>query len=160
MNNCVFAGSFDPLTKGHEKIIDNCIENYDKVFVVLGINPNKTPFFSDKERLEILSAVYCKNEKVKIVDYVNIKDYKLFLLKNNVSVYVRGIRNDADLDYEKKSEEYNKTLYPFVKTVYVNSDIGDVSSSLVRERIKNGQDFSEMVSKNAYEKIIEIIKKR
>ena len=58
MKTCVFAGTFDPLTKGHESFINGCLSLYDKVVVVIGENPEKTTFFSSLERAEIVKKVY------------------------------------------------------------------------------------------------------
>ena len=154
MKNCVFAGSFDPLTNGHVAVIDKCLNVYDKVFIVLGKNPNKKPMFSEEERGKMLFKVYGNNPKVEIVsfgDYEN--NYGKFLSDNNVEDYVRGIRDEKDLGFEKGYEEKNKKLYPFVKTVYIYIDgkNAKISSSMVREMIKRGEDFSGFVPKEVEE---------
>ena len=154
MKNCVFAGSFDPLTNGHVAVIHKCLNVYDKVFIVLGKNPNKKPMFSEEERAKMLFKVYGNNPKIKIVsfgDYEN--DYGKFLSDNNVEDYVRGIRDEKDLEFEKGYEEKNKKLYPFVKTVYIYIDgkNAKISSSMVREMINRGEDFSGFVPKEVEE---------
>ena len=47
MKNCVFAGTFDPFTNGHKKITEICKRLFDKVYVVVGENPDKSPFFPE-----------------------------------------------------------------------------------------------------------------
>ena len=64
MKVCVFAGSFDPFTKGHEFVVDKCLEIFDKVIVAIGVNTNKTPMFSLKERKEMIMKNYALNAPI------------------------------------------------------------------------------------------------
>ena len=61
MNVCVFAGTFDPVTNGHIDIVKKALCSFDKVVVALGINPEKTPFFSREVRLELLKLAFNEN---------------------------------------------------------------------------------------------------
>lgn len=161
MDECVFAGTFDPLTKGHEAIIKKAAELYGKVLVVLGENPNKKSFFSKRERLKILSSALL-GDKIEVVSYSEIPDYVSFLKNRGVKYYVRGIRDDADMQYEAAAETVNARLYPFLKTIYIRADdeCADISSTAVRKAIASGEDFSSMVSERAYAVINELLSKR
>lgn len=147
--NCVFAGSFDPITKGHENIIDKCLDKYDRVFVAIGDNKDKTPAFSLREREEILRCALKNKPRATAVVYADYKDaYSDFLKNNGVTVYVRGIRSEKDVEYENSYLKRNAELYPFIKTVYMSPDeeYKNISSTLVREALKNGKDVSEYLS--------------
>lgn len=153
MAKCVFAGTFDPMTTGHVSIVKKLNKKYDDVLVVIGNNPKKTTFFSLAERKQIAKLSLYKISGVRVIVYDDYKEnYKEFLDKNGYTVYARGIRNLVDLEYEKKAEEINKTLYPKLTTVYFYATDKDkkVSSSLVRDKIKNGKDYKRLVSKKAY----------
>ena len=146
MANCVFAGTFDPVTKGHVSIIDKCCLKYDIVFVVVGENPNKQCFFTREERVELLKKCFTTNPKVKVLAYFDLKeDYANFLKTQGVTDYVRGIRNDEDLKFEKQYEEKNKKIYPFITTKYMECDdiYKSVSSTIVKEQIKN-KDYENL----------------
>ena len=55
MKSCLFAGSFDPFTTGHRAVVERCLREYDKVYVVAMVNAKKTPLFSKEEKIEIIS---------------------------------------------------------------------------------------------------------
>lgn len=162
MKNCVFAGSFDPITIGHESIIEKCLNAYDKVLVVVGDNGNKKSVFTFAERVEIISFVYRDQPKVKVIDYSKVKqDYVSLLKREGVTEYVRGIRNQIDEDYENAQIQQNKEIYPFIKTVFISADneYKDVSSTLVRNKLANKEDLTGVVSQRAKEKIKQILSK-
>lgn len=160
--NCVFAGSFDPITKGHENIIDKCLDKYDRVFVAIGDNKDKTPAFSLREREEIVRCAIKDKPRATVVVYADYKDdgYAEFLKSNRVTVYVRGIRSEKDVEYENAYLKKNAELYPFIETVYMSPDeeFINISSTLVREALKNGKDVSEYLSPAANAAVNKIIK--
>lgn len=162
MAKCIFAGTFDPMTKGHVELIKRLKRKYDSVLVVIGNNPEKSTLFSLAERKEIAKRSLYKIQGVRVIVYDDYKqNYSEFLQKNGYDIYARGIRNAKDLEYEKKAEEINKKVYPFINTVYVGAKgkEKDISSSLVREKIKTGKDYKRLVSKKAYHLIKEFTKK-
>ena len=158
--NCVFAGTFDPITNGHKQIIDACLKEYNKVFVVIGENPNKKTTFPLDVRKEFIKNVYKTQPRVEVICYSDKKaNYKKFLLDNEITSYVRGIRDEKDLEFEKKYEEKNGELYPFVKTVYKKADekYKTVSSSGIKEKIKNGEDTDGLVPAEIKNELIKLI---
>src|SRR5262249_12119241 len=56
MRVAVYAGTFDPVTAGHVSVIARAARVFDRVLVVIAINPAKTCLFSIDERLEMLRA--------------------------------------------------------------------------------------------------------
>ncbi len=155
MANCVFAGTFDPVTKGHVSIINKCCLKYDMVLVVVGENPNKQCLFTREERVKLLKKCFENNAKVKVIAYYELKEnYADFLKKQGVTDYVRGIRNDEDLKFEKQYEEKNQEIYPFITTKYIECDdiFKSVSSTIVKEQIKK-EDY-----KNLPHECVELVK--
>lgn len=162
-NKCVFAGTFDPITKGHEQIINKCAENFDKVYVVLGENSKKTAYFTEQERFELLKSTFNDNNKIEVIKYSDYGEkYFNFLKEQNVNFYVRGIRDEKDKIYEQKAIEQNQKIYPFIKTVFIYADEPYVnySSTDVREKIKRGQSIKEFVPTASYSLICTYIKKK
>ena len=158
-NNCVFAGTFDPITIGHAHLIDNCINAYDKVFVVVGENPNKTPFLPIDVRLNAIKETF--KDKVTVINYADYKEnYRQFLMDNNVTFYVRGIRNDIDMQFEKEYAKKNTILYPEITTVFMKTkeEFKDVSSSLVRDNILNKKEYLHLIPNGAREIIFNYLK--
>ncbi len=160
---CVFAGTFDPVTKGHENIIRQCLNEFKKVVVTLGSNQEKTPYFTQAERMEFLKLTLSGRSEAVIVNYSDVKDdYAEFLKKNGVTVFVRGIRNDSDEVYERASVNVNKKLYPDIQTVFYKADkkYKKISSSLVREYVAQGKDVSELVPEKCKDAVKTAIAKR
>lgn len=145
---CLFAGSFDPITNGHCQIIKQCKKLYDVVHVVAMINDNKNSLFSMDERLEMISKIYADDKCVVARSWDGLLvDY---LRENNVRYVVRGIRNDADIMYEKDMETYNKNLYEDIVYDYIYSD-STISSTMVRERLSCGYGVGDLVPKEIVE---------
>ncbi len=150
---CLFAGSFDPFTKGHYGVLNYALKNYDKVFVCIMDNADKTPYFSLSDRIEIVKKSVGSSDKI-IVDYWDglLVDY---MNDKEITVNLRGIRNEVDLAYEKNMEEYNKNLFSEIKYDYFLSEY-PVSSTEVRNRLINKQDISDLIVKSAYEYVVSI----
>lgn len=155
MNKAVFAGTFDPITIGHEKVIETASKMFDILYVSLGVNPEKHPIFSTEIRLEMMKKV-C--EKYKNVEVIYHEGMLVDLMKEKGIIYtVRGVRNDSDYAYENEMHFVNKSLYPNIVTLFIpcDKDLALVSSTAVRNAVKNGEDLSKYLSKE----VIEIIRK-
>ena len=160
MKKCIYAGSFDPLTLGHEDIIKKSLNEYDSVLIVIGENANKKCYFSLEERKRIISAVYGKDKRVEVIDYASNKgNYIKLLQEKGYNYYVRGIRNEKDKAFEDAYKKINEKEYPFITTVYIDAskEYSLISSTLVRENIIKNEDFSLMVSKQVKEEIDKIL---
>ncbi len=162
MKNCVFAGSFDPITKGHVAIVKKCLNMFDKVFVVVGENSRKRTFFTAIERKEILKESLIGLDRVVISAFSEHGDYGKYLSDNSVCAYVRGIRDAKDFKYEQKFEKVNKKLYPEIVTVYISADedLKKVSSSKFRKGLKSGKVDYSIIPDGAVQTIKEILSKK
>ena len=109
-------------------------------------NNLKKPVFNEEERVDIVRKSLEKYDKTIISSWNGM--LVDFMKENKIAVNVRGIRDDADKEYEKKMEEYNRGLYPEIVYEYVYTD-SSISSSLVREKLAKCDDISQFVQKNA-----------
>ena len=159
----VYAGTFDPITVGHESSIRAAIKAFGKVYVVIGKNAAKEPLFSEENRANMISATFHgeKVETVKFSDFKSEKEYGEFLERNDARYYVRGIRDEKDFGYEKKAERKNADIYPFIKTAYIFCDDGmkNISSTKVKNALKKGQDVSAFLPEAARQTFFEIMKR-
>ena len=116
MKVCVFAGTFDPITKGHAFVIEKCLETFDKVIVAVGVNVDKTPAFNLEQRVEMIKRAY-KNEPRVIVETFSgmLVD---FMKSKGVTFNVRGIRDVKDYEYETTMERYNRDMYPEINFIF------------------------------------------
>lgn len=153
MKKAVFAGTFDPVTVGHEYVIEKASEIFDELIVAVGVNSQKTPLFKLEDRLKMLDTVCKKYSNVKVLSYNNLT---VDLMKSlDVKYAVRGVRNEKDYLYEEVINDNNIKLYPEYTTVLIKCDknLSQISSTEVRNRLKNNESLNGFISKEV-EKII------
>lgn len=140
----IFPGSFDPITVGHIEIIEKSLKIFDEIIIAIGSNPDKKSMFSKNQRLNFVVKYFHKKEKVKVITYDELT-YKL-CKKLDVKYIVRGVRNILDFEYEKNLAEFNRNMGE-IETIIITSSnkYSHISSSLVRELIKNKSDFDHLV---------------
>ena len=142
----IFPGSFDPITSGHRHIILKASELVDVLIVGIGDNPSKKVSIQWKRE---------KNGQKYFKSYNNIlvKKYSgltnTFRRKENAEFIFRGLRSSVDFEYEKQIAETNSVINKEIETIFLLSEIkyGMISSSIVREIIKNNGNFSDFVPK-------------
>lgn len=150
---CVFAGTFDPPTIGHKSVVETALKLFDEVVVAVMVNPDKKPRFSVEQRKEMLGIDLGAFAGVKIIDFQGTATE--LLEKENTKIYVRGIRNGIDLDYENANFYASKKLDPELTVVYIPSvqENLHVSSSIVRNSLKFETPFDDYVTKEVKEYI-------
>ena len=142
MKKCVFAGTFDPPTVGHEDIVKKCLVLFDEVVVALLVNPEKKQLFGEADRLELLRLAFGRYDRVKVVSY---RGMLVDLMRSErTNIYVRGLRNPSDYEYECAMDYVNTELYPELITVYLPTrrEHLAVSSGNVRQLLSFGRDVS------------------
>ncbi len=143
---CIFAGTFDPPTLGHKNVVESCLKLFDEVVVAIMVNPTKAPCFTVEERKEMLALEFGKEPRVRVVEFSGT--VAELLKRENTTVYVRGIRNGVDLDYENANFYASKKLDEEITAVYLPcpQHLLHVSSSMVRSSLRFGTPISEYVS--------------
>ena len=145
MIKAVFAGSFDPPTYGHLNIIERARKMFEKIDVVIAVNPGKKCLFFYDERLEALKTLVSQWDNVSvhlwnglIVDYASSRGAKVML---------RGIRNVTDFSYEFDLSLMNRTLNNSIETLFIPTEQKYVllKSSSIKELASFGADVSGMV---------------
>lgn len=141
----VYAGSFDPVTVGHEDIIRRAAQLCDKLYVAVMYNINKQGCFTVDQRVELLSKVTSSIRNVEVASWDGLMvDY---VRKTGASFVIRGIRGIRDLESERDLAELNARLLPGLETIFLLSkpELGCISSSAVREAALFGADYSGFV---------------
>ena len=145
MKLAICPGSFDPVTCGHLDIITRAAEMFDKVIVVVMVNNNKHPLFSQEERVDLLKRATAHLPNVEVdafggmlVEYARAKQ---------ATVIVKGLRAMSDFEYEFQMALTNRKLNPAVETVFLttNAEYMYLSSSLVKQVASLGGDIREFV---------------
>ena len=144
MKKAVFPGSFDPITLGHCEIIEKACEIFDEVIVSVGNNSDKNYKFSLDQRLKFISNEFKNNPKVYVEKYEGLTVD--FCKNKNIKHIVRGLRNPADFEFEKKIALFNSSLEN-IETIFLLTSPNNtfISSSMVREIMDNGGNFKKFV---------------
>ena len=144
MKKAMFPGSFDPITIGHCEIIEKACEIFDELIVSVGNNSDKDYKFSLDQRLKFISDEFKNNSKVYVEKYEGLTVD--FCKSKNIKHIVRGLRNPADFEFEKKIALFNNSLEN-VETIFFLTSPNNafISSSMVREIMDNGGNFKKFV---------------
>ena len=144
MKRAIFPGSFDPITLGHYDIIKRGVTLFDEIIVAVGINADKNYMFSLEERIQFIEATFENEPKIKLVTYTGMT---VDFCKNvDAQFILRGLRNPADFEFEKAIAHTNRHLST-IETVFLltASKTSYISSSIVRDVIRNGGDYTKFV---------------
>ncbi len=154
MKTAVFAGSFDPITRGHEDIVLKAMPLFDRIIIAIGVNIDKKSAFPLEDRIKWIENTFAEYPKVKVVSYEGLTVD--LCKKMNANFIIRGLRNTTDFEYESIIAEANKKLNPEVETIFLLSDpnLRCISSTVVRDLIKNGVDMKSFIPEKSgfYEK--------
>ncbi len=146
IKRCVFAGTFDPPTLGHKAVVEDCLKVFDEVVIALLVNPNKQMAFTVDERKEMWTLT-CNTERVRVVAFEGT--LAEFMKKEKIDVYVRGIRNSTDLDFENDNFYASKKLDSNITAFYLpcRQELLHVSSTMVRNSLRFSTPIDEYVTK-------------
>ena len=142
----VYAGTFDPLTCGHEDIARRAAKIFDQVIVAIAASEKKKPLFALAERIEIARETLADLPNVEVKGFSSL--LMQFADQEKAHVVVRGLRAVSDFDYEFQLAGMNRDLYPEIETVFMTpgEQYMFISATLVREIAAFGGDVSKFVS--------------
>lgn len=144
MRRALFPGSFDPLTLGHYDIIQRGVTLFDELVIAIGINADKQYMFSLEDRINFIKEAFKDEPKIKVTTYKGMTVD--FCKEINANFILRGLRNPADFEFEKAIAHTNRKLSE-IETVFLLTSSGKsyISSSIVRDVIRNGGDYTGLV---------------
>lgn len=144
MKRAVFPGSFDPLTLGHYDIIERGLTVFDEIILAIGVNAEKKYMFTLAERKQFLEETFVNESKIKVMTYKGLTVD--FCKKQEAEFILRGLRNPGDFEFEKAIAHTNRKLSG-IETVFLLTSSGKsyISSSIVRDVIRNNGDYTELV---------------
>ena len=146
MKRAVFPGSFDPITLGHQDIINKGLRVFDEIIIGIGENSDKKYMFSTEKRFEFVSTTFDKIKKIDVKCYSGLTVD--FCKENDAQFIIRGLRNPADFEFEKAIAHTNRELTS-IETVFLltAASTSYISSSIVRDVIRNNGDYTKLVPK-------------
>jgi pantetheine-phosphate adenylyltransferase len=141
----ICPGSFDPLTVGHVDLVERAAALFDRVVVAILVNSDKSPLFTQAERVAIVREVFApvKNVDVEAFDGLLVE----YADRRGAVAIVRGLRSATDTDYELSMSLMNRHLKPSVDTVFLPTaaSVAHVSSRLVKEVWRLGGEVRGLV---------------
>jgi pantetheine-phosphate adenylyltransferase len=156
----IYPGSFDPLTSGHVDIIERGARIFDQIIVAILANAEKTPLFSENERVSIIHEVFKDQPNVRVDTFNGL--LVEYAQRQQATVLVRGLRAVSDFEYEFQMALMNRHLAPGLETVFMMPDekYTYISSRLIKEVFSLGGEISGLVPPIVEEKLHSMQRKK
>jgi pantetheine-phosphate adenylyltransferase len=141
----VYTGVFDPVHLGHLDVIERGCSIFDRLIVGVGINPDKSPFFTTEERVHLLKTVVRKYANVEVQSFDDLA--VRFVRRVGAHVMLRGLRTTSDMEYEFNMSLMNHSLDPGIETVFLmaKDTYSHVTGSLLRQIASFGGPLDKFV---------------
>ena len=152
MKVAVYPGSFDPITYGHLDVLRRALNIFDKVIVLIAINPEKKGRFSLEDRKAmILEAINDSRVSVDFFDGLTVKYAK----EHGATHLIRGLRAVTDFEYEFQLATANDYVDSSIDTVFLMSkrDKSFITSSMIMEMHEKGTDVSSLVPESVLKRL-------
>ena len=160
MKKCVFAGTFDPPTSGHEAVVEACLKIFDEVVVAVMVNTAKKPLLSESRRAFLLEKLFRDKPQVKVTVFEGAAVD--LLARENTIFYVRGVRNGIDYEYETADFLASKKLMPELVEIYIpaEQDKVQISSTLVKNSVKFRKELFDYVPEAVKEDFLSMLEEK
>ena len=145
ITRAVYPGTFDPITNGHEDLIQRASRLFDEVVVGVAHSQAKRPFFAMDERISIAKEVLAPYKNVSVFGFSGLLSQ--FVKEHDAQVILRGLRAVSDFEYEFQLAGMNRRLAPGVETIFLtpSDKYLFLSATIVREIAVLGGDISAFV---------------
>lgn len=147
MKIAVFPGSFDPITIGHQNIVERALPLFDKIIIAIGNNTLKKYYFSLDQRVSFIEKTFANYEKVEVRTYQGLTVN--FCQQEKAFYILRGIRNVTDYNYENNIAQMNYAMNKDIETIFMSTlpEFSAINSTIVRDIIINKGDVSQFIPK-------------
>jgi len=141
----IYAGTFDPVTRGHEDLIRRSLAFVDTLLVAVAVNLQKQPLFTVEERVRFLQASVGSDARIEVRQFNGL--LVDFARETGATLFIRGLRAVSDFEYEYQMALMNRHLAPTLETVFMVPSLETtyISASLVREVARFGGRLAELV---------------
>ena len=160
MKVAVYPGSFDPISNGHVDIIRRASKLFDKLIVLVSLNPQKKYVLTDKERVDTVKKS-CAD--IPNVEVIASKSLVLdFARQEKACCIIRGLRNHNDFDSEMQLFQFNHTIDNNIETMlmFPSANYLFLSSSSIKELVMFNSDITNYVPRVVKDEILKILKER
>ena len=145
MDKAVYPGTFDPITRGHEDLVRRASSLFGHVVVAVAASSGKKPFFSQKERVDMVRQVLDDYPNVEVLPFSGL--LMEFAQQQHARVILRGLRAVSDFEYEFQMAGMNRSIYPNVETLFLtpSEQYMFISATIVREIAQLGGNVDKFV---------------
>ena len=140
----LFAGTFDPYTIGHHRIVQRALAMSDRIVIAIGRNIGKQTMLSIEERTEAIKKLYADEPRVEVTSYEGLTtDYAQSICATHL---LRGVRSVKDFEYERDLADLNLRIGGVDTLLLISEpEYAAISSSVVRELMSYGKDISKLI---------------
>lgn len=141
----VYPGTFDPITNGHVDLIARSLRLFDKVYVAIAANPQKHPFLTLEERVEMARVAANALPHVEIEPFHGL--LVDFVRERGAHAIIRGLRAVSDFEFELQMALMNRNLDQSVETVFLmpSQEYIYLTSTIIKEVARLGGDLTGLV---------------
>ena len=152
MKIAVYPGSFDPITNGHLEILKRALNIFDRVIVLVAVNPDKQTRFSPNERVAMIKEAV-NDERVEVDSYNGLTVE--YARAHGAKHLIRGLRAVTDFEYEFSLASANDFIDPSVDSVFLMSkaEKSFINSSMIMELFQRGVDISALVPESVIKRL-------
>ena len=145
MSLVVYPGTFDPLTLGHQDVVNRVAAHHESVVVAISDSRSNT-LFTMAERVDMAKAILVGLPNVRVMSFSGLVTD--FARDIGASLIVRGLRDASDFDYERRMASLNRILQPSIDTHFIIPDdrYQSITGTLVREIAMMGGDVRAFVN--------------
>lgn len=154
--SALYPGTFDPITVGHQDIIERSTKLCDNLYICVAIGHHKTTLFSLRERTAMVEEIL---PDLRLRCQVQVIPYEGLLIELchqlGATQILRGLRAVSDFEYELQLAAMNRQLDPEIETVFLNPSekLSFISSTMVREVAKLGGNVGHLVHDKVKQKL-------
>ena len=140
----LFAGTFDPYTIGHHRIVQRALATSDRIVIAIGRNVGKQTMLSIEERIEAIKKLYADEPRVEVTSYEGLTtDYAQSICATHL---LRGVRSVKDFEYERDLADLNLRIGGVDTLLLISEpEYAAISSSVARELMSYGKDISKLL---------------
>ena len=148
MKRIIYPGTFDPIHNGHIDILKKVSKLFDEVIMVVAVNKEKNPLFSEQERKELI------RESISDINNASVMSFNGLVVEyakqENALAIVRGLRHVSDFEFEFQMAMMNYNLNPQITSMFLMPDEKYIhlNSTIIKDVSKLGGDISDYVPDN------------
>ncbi|MDY0214898.1 MAG: pantetheine-phosphate adenylyltransferase [Bacilli bacterium] len=146
----IYPGSFDPITNGHIDIVKRALRVFDKIIILVAVNPGKKYLFSVEERVQMIKDSLKEYPQVSVDSTSGLTVH--YAQKVGANAMIRGLRAATDFEYEFQMNNANVFIDKQIESIFfmAKHEFMFISSSTIKEMVAGGIDVSKLVPAPVY----------